>query len=200
MTRKPKRLFLPSRDELVGFGLIINQWAKFENMVEYTIAALLRIDDFNGRLLTSGMTYASKRDLLRVMIEQQTQLKAPRGSAFYAELSDILDDAEKLNDIRTSVAHSVWIKGTRPDTIKPIRVRARGKLRIRGHDPKERDFNIKELISIGIDIGDLVYRLVQTAFKHRVFGTRFAPKTIRETILAMRLPRPMSRSECQKRL
>jgi hypothetical protein len=194
MALKSKRLFLPSRDELVGFGLIVNQWAKFETLIEYTIAALFRLEDFNSRLFTSGMTYVAKRDLLRVMIEYPVKLKAPEGSPFYTDLSEILNEAEKLVGTRNEVAHSIWIAGTRPDTIKPIRFRARGRLQVKGHDPKEQDFAFKELISIGLDIGDLTFRLAQAALKYRVFNSRFASKSVREAILTMQFARPSSQN------
>jgi len=83
-------LFLPNRDENVGLGLIVNRWALFESFIEEVIAGLLRIDSFNGRLFTSGMTYNAKRDLLRVMIEYPHQLRVRRGSAFLDELGNIL--------------------------------------------------------------------------------------------------------------
>jgi hypothetical protein len=191
MARKSKRPLLPNRDEYVGFGLIINRWAGFESLVEDVIAALLRIDSFNGRLFTSGMGYLAKRDLLRTMTEQQSKLKVPRGSDFYADLDKILVEAEPLLTVRNWVGHSIWIPGTRPDAIKPILFRARGKLKIAGHDPKERDFVSEELIEIGLAINELGLRLKQLAIRHRLLTARTAAqKRDHATVLALQFQTP----------
>lgn len=183
MKKSEPRVFLPDRDELVGFGLIINQWANFENTVEDLIAGLLDIPNFNGRLFTSGMSYLAKRDLLLVMIEQQYKLKITKGSLFFSELDQILKEAEFFLAIRNCVAHSMWLKGTRKTAIKPARFRARGKLLLRGHSRKERDYTSEELIGIGLDINSLALRLRRLEVKYKLSVARTASQKIFDQVL-----------------
>jgi hypothetical protein len=100
-----------------SFGFIVTQWATLESSLEEVIWGLLRLPPFTGMLITSPMNYSGKNDLLRAMISHPQKLKVRSESRVLPILSDVLDEAKILNDLRNLVAHSLWVPGKPRETI-----------------------------------------------------------------------------------
>jgi hypothetical protein len=61
----------------------------------------------------------------------------------------LLDEAHKYNGLRNNIAHSYWVAGKRPQSIKPASIRIRGgKGEIIGQDDSEKDYLLFELGAI----------------------------------------------------
>jgi hypothetical protein len=128
-------------DHLARFGSIICSFAHLEYLMQAIMAAMAGVDDTKIMVLTKSLTYSQKRDTLysyfnlyNSPIEHQTNLKK------------LLDTAHNHNGLRNHIAHSLWKKGIRPNTIRPGYIDVRqGKGKIVGYDDDEKDYTVDEL-------------------------------------------------------
>ena len=130
----------PNEDQLCAFGAIIWQSAGLESLMHFAIAGLLSLDVSKSLLITSPMAFNQKKDLWRVLTDS-----ADVPQDLSQKMNGFIKRVEEIQGLRNYVAHSVWTKGTRPKSIKPMRVQARGKVQVLGMDEKERDYTTEEL-------------------------------------------------------
>lgn len=130
-----------TREMLVAFASIIQSFARLEFVLQLTMAAVGRIGLDAAMPLTAGLGYQGKRDALFAISEganvPQHQLD---------EIRSFLDEADRFNALRNAIAHSVWVPGTRPNSIKPMGIKVRGKLKYVGVLDSERDYTQADLL------------------------------------------------------
>ncbi len=137
-------LTYPTPKTLITFAMIIQAFSKLESLIQMSIAGIGQLDLSKVLILTRNISYTGKRDVLFALLtevnldaEQQQQIRG------------FLDAADKYSTVRNHIAHSVWVAGARPDSIKPMSVAIRyGKLKYQGVLEEERDYTEAELIAI----------------------------------------------------
>ncbi len=129
---------------LICFAMIIQSFARLESMIQITIAAVGEIDLNKTLILTRGVSYQGKRDVLFSLMED-----VALNSDYRTQIRGFLDAADKYTGIRNDIAHSNWGAGTRPDSIKPLQVAIRwGKLKYCGVLDDEKDYIEADLVQI----------------------------------------------------
>jgi hypothetical protein len=136
-------------DHMMAFGSIVQHFARHEFLMQGIMCALLKIPLSNVSMLTSGLGYAGKRDALRSLL-RDTDIAGDRRERIVWFLGEL----HKHNQLRNHVAHSMWIAGTRPGSIKPLGADPRGgDAKFLGLDPAEKDYMLAELTEIADELG-----------------------------------------------
>jgi hypothetical protein len=141
-----------------AFGAIIHQFAAFERLVEICIAASLGADIGITVVAISQLSYSAKSDALKsILIIEVNKLFAYR-----ERLISIVDRFNQYAPLRNTIAHQYWLKGTRPNSIKPLVVSSRGgKLKIRGLEEDDGDYLTDEFFEIGDKLNAIRRELMQ---------------------------------------
>ncbi|MFB3061068.1 MAG: hypothetical protein ACE10C_06810 [Candidatus Binatia bacterium] len=99
---------------------------------------MLMLNTDDGMLLLSEMGYRQKVDLMKVLIET---LNLP--DDLMEKYRHLFADIEKTHQLRNTMVHAMaWVKGSRRNSIRPVRVRARGKIIVLGLGFRQPDKDI----------------------------------------------------------
>ncbi len=147
-------------DHIFSFGHIILQWGRFEGCIDRLIRDLWCLNQFDGILLTSNMNYANKRMSLLALTESPMP---PLTKSDRDKIQNILKRARHLYAIRNDVAHGLWANGKKPASIKPLSVKGRGKIKIRGLADNEPCYTAPQLMKKA----DALYELTEDLLKLR---------------------------------
>jgi hypothetical protein len=135
---------------LSRFGSIVHTFARVEYLMQATMGRIIRLSGGNSLtvdtvvLITKPMTYSQKRDALLSLMEA-FKLSEPAKT----EITTLFNAAHNHNALRNHVAHALWRRGTRPESIKPAFLDLRqGKGRIGGYEDEDRDYTLEELSEI----------------------------------------------------
>jgi hypothetical protein len=152
-----------------AFGAIIHQFAAFERLVEICIAACLGASIPITAIAISQLSYSAKSDALKsILIIEKNKLFAHR-----QRLISIVDRFNQYAPLRNTIAHQYWLKGARPNSIKPLTVSSRGgRVKIRGLEEDERDYLTDELFEIGDRLNGIRRELMQCTVDIGVGPTR----------------------------
>jgi hypothetical protein len=123
------------------FGYIIAVFARIETNMMTCAAGILDTDLASAYILMADTHYRQKRQTL-------THLNATLGvnGRISEELTAILDDVHKYSRLRNWIAHSPWVKGNRPGSIKPMQLILRGEtLKPLGHWHNEQSYTADDL-------------------------------------------------------
>lgn len=123
------------------FGHIINIFARIEHQMMVCVAGMLASDLGTAHILMADTHYRQKQQTVR-------HLNTTIGINGYAnqELVAILDDLHKISKLRNWIAHAPWVKGNRPDAIKPMQIKLRGERpKELGHWHNEKGYTSLEL-------------------------------------------------------
>jgi hypothetical protein len=119
-----------SFNHFATFGGIIHAFARLEWVIQGTMAAVSDLDVGKITTLTRELGYTAKRDALYSYMElydTEVELKTA--------IKGFLDGANEHNGLRNHIAHSLWKKGSRPNSIRPLTIRVRsGKGKLIGED------------------------------------------------------------------
>ncbi len=142
---------------LMAFGAVIQWFARHELLIQTTMAGIAGIDLGTAVVLTAGLSYAAKRDALLSLVNT-TDLPD--------EIADTirryLDDLHRHNGLRNAIAHSMWVQGSRPGAIKPMRlIVRRGVGRPMGLAEDEPDHTVEDLLGRVADLAGLYHRFVE---------------------------------------
>jgi hypothetical protein len=121
-----------------AFGRIAQAFVGCEVLYGHIIARITNSDDGNTFFLLSGTSYDGRRQLIKTIINELPEPHKTVGS----------DLVEKINDkavLRNNVAHNGWMKGKRAESIKPIVMKAKGRLITLGISHNEKDWLAAEL-------------------------------------------------------
>jgi hypothetical protein len=116
-------------------GRIVVNWAALEAYVDACLLACLGAHQETAWLLVAHLTYPQKRDALRA-----TNDLIKEGDPGKIEFDDLMREIGACNAIRDMVAHGRWMNGKRPNSIKIIRIKARGKVSFQGASDKDKDY------------------------------------------------------------
>jgi hypothetical protein len=165
------------------FGRIVQQFARFERLVEIVINAALGGRMFGLTALTiSGLAYNAKCEALESLLRLVTFADNQN-----SEILGHITSFNAYSPLRNFIAHRSWIPGTREGSIKPLSVSARGgKAKVVGVHDEERDYTLDELFEIA---GDLAR--IHDAFQAFLLRVGAIPD-MAEKIDTMRSGRPSS--------
>lgn len=132
-----------------AFGAIIRQFARTEGLIAISIAWLTHTPLVAVAMLLEGLPYAGKRNAILSVIHGHPKVSKARAE----KLAWFLGNIHKHNKLRNWICHSMWGRGTRPDSVKPgyIDVRS-GKGTPYGHLPDEQDYTLKELFDVAQEL------------------------------------------------
>jgi hypothetical protein len=95
-------------------------------------------------ILTRNVSYPGKRDVLFSLMQDVNLSDLQK-----QQIREFLDEADKYAKVRNHIAHSMWGKGTRPDSFKPMSVAIRhGKLKYLGVLSDEDDYTEADFVTI----------------------------------------------------
>ncbi len=125
------------------FGGIVSSFAMLEWVIQATMAAVSELDLGKVAILTRDLGYSAKRDALYSYMEiMETSDDLKSG------IKGFLDEANEYNTLRNHIAHSLWRKGSRPTSLRPMTIKNRGgKGKIIGSED-EPDYTLVELAHI----------------------------------------------------
>lgn len=139
-----------TNEHLRGFGAILNAFAALEGQLDELILCLIGAKPTenkdaaaNASILLSKLQLRDKTDYCRAL-DGYTKLP---GAAWTGKgLIKILDRIKSKTALRNNAAHSLWNKGRRPGSIKPLFIGASGNLKLLGASQNEKDWTADELI------------------------------------------------------
>lgn len=143
------QLYPLNKEHLQAFGGIVQQFARFERLVEIAISAYLNKSTYTLTAMTvSGLGYTAKCDALKSLIHISGSTK-PDKDIFAAHI----DDFNQYIGLRNAIAHQVWKEGAKQGTVKPMGVSARsGKGKIKGIKDDESEYTEDDLFRIHNDL------------------------------------------------
>jgi hypothetical protein len=139
-----------TREHYHAFGGIIHGFARIEVGLQMTLAAITGIDAGKLAIITRGLSYAARRDTLYSYMEI-----VEIDEDFKARVKGFFDAVHEYSGLRNHIAHSLWTKGIRPNTIRPLSVRVQGgKGRFYGLPDSNdvRDYTLEELGNIALKL------------------------------------------------
>jgi hypothetical protein len=158
-----------SEGHYFAFGLIVQQFAQFERIVEFVINSAIRGKVLGlTSLVLSGLSYSKKCDLLKALL-QIVILPANGNTA----ISRFIETFNTHKALRNFIAHSAWTPGARPDAIRPLSISANwGKLKVFGLEDSEREYTTLELLEIAAELRDIRF-----AFHSFILASSIAENT-----------------------
>lgn len=155
-------------EHLKGFGAITHLFARSENLMYIAAAGILDVDMGTAIILLGDGSYSQTRQTLR-HLNTTIGVEGQRSP----EIQAYLDAAHKKSKLRNWVAHSTWVAGRRPGSIKPMQLILRSdEPKPLGHWHNEKDYTAEELWVHGADLHRLNYNfnvyLARTGLLQRV--------------------------------
>jgi hypothetical protein len=134
-----------TNDHLLAFGSIVQDFARFERLVEICISKILSANYTLTAITISNLGYIAKcqaPESLLILTPWPDQDRAHTVSRFITNFNC-------LTPLRNSIAHHAWKEGSRPESIKPLSARSRGgRAKFQGVSDDERDYTAVELFEI----------------------------------------------------
>jgi hypothetical protein len=147
-----------SNDHLLAFGSIIQNFARFERIIEICISKILLADHALTAVAISNLGYSAKCETLKSLLSLNSWPDLDRSKT-------VLEFVTKFNSyvpLRNAIAHHVWKQGKRLGSIKPLSASARGgKAKFQGLFEDEKDYTVDDLFEISNDLGDIHDRFVK---------------------------------------
>jgi hypothetical protein len=143
----------------LAFGSIIHSFARAENLLQTSLAALTNTESHIVAILTRELGYRAKRDTLYSWMEVTNVRDKDK-----AEIKGFLDAIDHYSYLRNHISHSIWMSGVRPGSIKPISIKVqggKGKLYGLPNDQDERDYIEEELTEIAVRLVFIVNSYIQ---------------------------------------
>jgi len=130
------------KSHLVAFGAIVQDFARFERLVELCVSRILKSDHFLTAVVMSGLGYSAKCDVLTGLLEIEAWPDAGRT----LKIKEFVKAFNTHLPLRNAIAHHPWMSGIRPDSIKQLSAISRGgKVKLRGVREDEQDYTSNEL-------------------------------------------------------
>jgi hypothetical protein len=141
-----------THDHLLAFGSIVQDFARFERIVEICISKILSSDHALTTVAISNLGYNAKCEALKSLLYLTPWPDQDRADTVLKFISDFNIQAP----LRNSIAHHVWTEGKRPGSIKPLSARSRGgRAKFQGMLNDERDYTADELYQIADSLVDI---------------------------------------------
>jgi hypothetical protein len=113
---------------------------------------MLQIEDGASALVFAYSGYDDLKNLMKAVLTESNLTEA--------EMEEGLKLVDRVNDksvLRNNVAHTSWRRGRRPGSIKPLVIKAKGKLLLLGAHHDEKDWTAEELNSEADEILDRAF-------------------------------------------
>lgn len=127
---------------ITAFGSVINSMTRVEAALDAMILAMIGGKEIMTLPLLSMLGIKDKRDYIAAM-SKETYL--PPESV--AALDKLLTRVKTAATLRNNVAHCVWKPGRKPESLKPLIMSARQKLKLIGTKDNEKDWTAQELLN-----------------------------------------------------
>ena len=164
---EPVRLSPVTDNHFLAFGAIIHLFARHEFLMIGIVSALTGATIFHTAMLMAELPYRGKRDTVLALIKlllSHTQVEQIKG---------YLGQLHTWNALRNSIAHSTWVEGARPDSIKAFGMSVRGgEADPKGVGEDERDYTAKELNDISDQLKRLHTRFRKYLDSQNLLGVR----------------------------
>jgi hypothetical protein len=134
-----------SEQHLLAFGSIVQDFARFERLIEICVSNILGSKYPLTAIVMSNLGYMEKCDTLKSLLNITSW--PSRDGAF--KIIEFVDDFNVHLPLRNAIAHLPWMLGTREDSVKPLSAGSRGgKVRLLGVSADEIDYTLIELHKI----------------------------------------------------
>jgi hypothetical protein len=134
-----------TNDHLLAFGSIIQDFARFERLVEICISKILSANYTLTAITISNLGYRAKCQALETLLILTSWPDQERAHI----VSRFITDFNSRTPLRNSIAHHPWKEGSRRESIKPLSAMSRGgKAKFQGVSDDERDYTADELFEI----------------------------------------------------
>ena len=149
MSKSPsKKQSVLNEDHFRTFGAIIHLFAKYEALMTGIMACVGKADRTFVSMLASELPYRGKRETTLAMIKSNSLPDEQQ-----ERIAWFLGELHKHNQLRNAIAHSLWKRGIRPATVRPLSMSVRGgKLDYRGLADDEIDYTGDELVDIANEL------------------------------------------------
>jgi hypothetical protein len=145
-----------NKAHIKAFGSLTYHYAQVEVSFQKLLAGMLDIDPKVAIILAAPYRAVDLRNVVKSVAKE---LEWPDGAL--EKLIQIVGDSKPASQLRNHVAHSQWIAGTRPTSIKPIGLDIRQeRARLYGHLDEERDWTAPEIEEVAGSLNALVTRIV----------------------------------------
>lgn len=136
-------LYALNEDHFYCFGALIQAFARCESLIGMVAANMVKLNLYETMILMSEHGYAGKRNTTKSLVAASNLPDKTK-----EKLQWFLGEVHKHNGLRNHIAHSVWVVGKRPKSVKPFGLSARsGKPLITGMRDEDSDYLIEELES-----------------------------------------------------
>lgn len=128
---------------LAPFGGIVQQFARFERLIEIAVSAFLNESGYvYTAMVMAGLGYSAKCDALKSLITLSGLTESEK-LAFKAHI----DDFNHYAPLRNSIAHHTWKEGKQKGAVKAMSVMARGGgAKLRGVKDDEPEYTVEDLV------------------------------------------------------
>jgi hypothetical protein len=148
---------LLSDAHLRAFGALTYQYAQVEVSFQKCLAGMLDINPKVAIILAAPYRAVDLRNVLKSVAKE---LDWPDEAL--EKFIQIVGDSKPAGNLRNHIAHSQWVPGTRPGSIKPIGLDIRNeRARLFGHLEDERDWTAQEIEDEARKLEGLVQRMVE---------------------------------------
>lgn len=134
------------------FGRIMYGYASAESRFKILLSAMLDMDI--GTFLIVSEPYNSSQ--LKNVLKSITKLSEFESDDEFDKIIALVGRFQTFSKMRNKIAHSRWVDGDRPNSIKPISMNIReGKAVPSGYVAGEKDYTIEDLWAITKELFDL---------------------------------------------
>ncbi|MGO9786669.1 MAG: hypothetical protein ACLPL5_07670 [Stellaceae bacterium] len=134
-------VYAPTGFQIMAFGQIIQTFARTETLWAAMVAKLINCTMDHSFVLMSGLSFRAKKNAVTSLIHH-VSISATQKERIIWFVSQVA----KHSRLRNSIAHHVWVTGTRPKSIKPSYFDIMGgKGEIIGDDDEEVDYTDEDL-------------------------------------------------------
>jgi hypothetical protein len=149
-----------SEAHIKAFGSLTYQYAQVEANLQKCLAGML---DVNPKVAIIVSAPYGIVDLRRVVKSVAKEMDWPDEQTL-EKLMQIIGDSKPASRLRNNVAHSQWVDGLRPGSIKPIGLDIRNEnARLYGHVEEEQDWTAEEIEGEATKLRELCRRIVEFA-------------------------------------
>jgi hypothetical protein len=132
-------------DHLLAFGAIVQNFARFERLIEISVSRILKANYALTAIVMSNLGYTAKCEALKSLLGIVSWLDKGKR----ATVLRYVEDFNAYVPLRNVIAHHPWKEGTRTDSVKPMSARSRGgKAKFQGVRDEEQDYTIDDLNNI----------------------------------------------------
>lgn len=149
-----------SEAHIKAFGSLTYQYAQVEANLQKCLAGMLNINPKVAIIVSAPYRMVDLRKVVKCVAKEmdwpdETTLE---------KLMQIVGDSKPASQLRNYIAHSQWVDGKRPRSIKPIGMDIRNEnTRLYGHDDEERDWTAEEIEEEAAKLDDISRRILKFA-------------------------------------